>query len=43
MSSDNPTFAEIAEENIRQYREKPSLTKEELDELYTPYEVDIDD
>jgi hypothetical protein len=23
MSSDNPTFAEIAEENIRQYREKP--------------------
>jgi hypothetical protein len=23
MSNDNPTFAEIAEENIRQYRRKP--------------------
>jgi hypothetical protein len=23
MSNDNPTFAEIAEENIRQYRKKP--------------------
>lgn len=30
MSTDNPTFAEIAEENIRQYRKKPE--KEECPE-----------
>jgi hypothetical protein len=30
MSSDNPTFAEIAEENIRQYRKKPMTEKEQL-------------
>ena len=25
MSSDNPTFAETTEENIRQYRKKPVI------------------
>jgi hypothetical protein len=30
MSSDNPTFAEIAEENIRQYRKKPITEEEQL-------------
>jgi hypothetical protein len=30
MSTDNPTFAEIAEENIRQYRKKPVTEEEQL-------------
>jgi hypothetical protein len=42
MSTDNPTLAEIAEENIRLHRSKP-LTEKEIDGLYTPNEVDIDD
>jgi hypothetical protein len=40
MSNDFPTFAQIAEENIRQYRKKPVTEEEQLIEWERQEEQD---